>query len=86
MLEATKDRVVRLVAQATHNRYRRVGDEVLTGCPFCGETRLKFSFNLEKRKGHCWICETSVHSLEDWLKRVIGVDNKKFQLVFDTLT
>lgn len=64
------DRIINLVKKYTRGRCDVKGDEILTFCPFCGETRLKFSFNLRKRVGHCWICEKAVHGLKFYLYKL----------------
>ena len=45
------------------------GDEYLTECPRCGSNgKRKFSFNVKKLVGRCFICETTVGSLRAYKK------------------
>lgn len=55
------------------------GDEWRVNCPgsnCIGYTDLKFYFNIEKEKGHCFRCGKTVHSLKDFFKYIIIIDSK----------
>ncbi|MBO4847225.1 MAG: hypothetical protein J5525_13150 [Lachnospiraceae bacterium] len=60
------------------------GNETYCDCPFCGDTRGKFSYNNKKNTYHCWKCGASGNSVKffietnyDYSKDYSGIDGSK---------
>ncbi len=66
------------------------GDEWRVNCPGVncrGYSDLKFYFNIEKEKGHCFRCSKTVHSLKDFFKYILQVEGNhdwKFRDSFES--
>lgn len=47
---------------------KTVGKETYIDCPFCGNNKGKFSYNIRKNTYHCWSCEASGNSVKFWIE------------------
>jgi DNA primase len=50
--------------------YFHSGNELLFKCPFCDHHKKKFSINIAKGAGKCWICDWSTPNLARIIKRL----------------
>ena len=74
--------ILKTLAEKTHIRYAFSGDEFQVQCtrPGCSGVGLKFYFNVKSNKGHCFRCDYAVHSLEDFITRILKIDFKEAKL------